>query len=256
MLIREIGCRTVVSTQYEMAIGRSQEHNFDNDIKIFNFKSIVTATNNFLVANKLGQGGFGSIYKAWQLWNEDKVMELIDISLLDCCPTHEALRCVQLALLCEQDRAADRTSMLEIVSTLSNESALMPAPIKPTFYIDEEKEESNESEEKQNAFSINEGFGVGFSPFGVFVHSGFHPWGRHRPALFLLEGITQPKMGSLDEEEEIVVFKEENLKEETEECSKSLVGKVIALRQINPRTIEIVMMAVWGNPLGFRIKSA
>ena len=33
------------------------------DITFFDLSSIVAATNNFSPANKLGQGGFGSVYK-------------------------------------------------------------------------------------------------------------------------------------------------------------------------------------------------
>ena len=33
------------------------------DVPFFDLASILTATNNFLEANKLGQGGFGSVYK-------------------------------------------------------------------------------------------------------------------------------------------------------------------------------------------------
>ena len=33
------------------------------DLKIFSFGAIVAATNNFSTENKLGQGGFGPVYK-------------------------------------------------------------------------------------------------------------------------------------------------------------------------------------------------
>ena len=34
-----------------------------NDLLIYSFASIMAATNNFSVENKLGQGGFGPVYK-------------------------------------------------------------------------------------------------------------------------------------------------------------------------------------------------
>jgi hypothetical protein len=33
------------------------------DLPLFEFKNISTATNNFSLANKIGHGGFGSVYK-------------------------------------------------------------------------------------------------------------------------------------------------------------------------------------------------
>ncbi|KAI4317417.1 hypothetical protein L6164_025286 [Bauhinia variegata] len=212
---------------------------------LISFRSIVACTKNFSVANKLGEGGFGSVYKgtlrdgqeiaikrlskrsgqglvefkneailiaklqhtslvrllgfcvereerilvyeymsnksldsylfdiekkkilnwnhplnliglAWQLWRDNKAMEIIDPSLLECCPSHEALRCVQVGLLCVQDRAADRPSMLEVVSMLSNETASLPTPKQPAFYIDVEESEPNGSEEQPKTYSINE----------------------------------------------------------------------------------------------------
>lgn len=37
--------------------------NTGNNIKVFSFASIAAATNNFAPGNKLGEGGFGPVYK-------------------------------------------------------------------------------------------------------------------------------------------------------------------------------------------------
>ncbi|KAI4313183.1 hypothetical protein L6164_026181 [Bauhinia variegata] len=60
-------------------------------------------------------------------------------------------------------------------------------------------------------------------------------------------------MAENSEDDEIVFFEEGDLEENVEECSKSLIGKVIAERQINPKTLETVMRIVWGNPEGFKV---
>lgn len=42
----------------------SGENNMDDlELPMFDFKTITMATNNFSEANKIGQGGFGSVYK-------------------------------------------------------------------------------------------------------------------------------------------------------------------------------------------------
>lgn len=41
-----------------------------HDIKIFTFADIIAATNNFPIENKLGQGGFGLVYKVIRDDNE------------------------------------------------------------------------------------------------------------------------------------------------------------------------------------------
>lgn len=45
--------------------GASTENNeFElQDLPVFNFEELATATNNFSLANKLGEGGFGPVYK-------------------------------------------------------------------------------------------------------------------------------------------------------------------------------------------------
>ncbi|KAK9092217.1 hypothetical protein Syun_027128 [Stephania yunnanensis] len=45
------------------SIGISQENNANFELPIFDFNSMMVATGNFSLANKLGEGGFGSVYK-------------------------------------------------------------------------------------------------------------------------------------------------------------------------------------------------
>ena len=76
------------------------------------------------------------MYQAWQLWNEGKGLELIDLAILDeSCPISEVLRCIHVGLLCVQDQATDRPTMLDVVSMLSNETLQLSPPKQPAFFI-------------------------------------------------------------------------------------------------------------------------
>ncbi|XVF27763.1 hypothetical protein REPUB_Repub14bG0136800 [Reevesia pubescens] len=70
----------------------------------------------------------------WNLWKEDKAMEVVDSALGDSYPADEFLKCIQIGLLCVQEHATDRPMMSAVVFMLSNETAL-PSPQQPAFII-------------------------------------------------------------------------------------------------------------------------
>nr|GMD05937.1 G-type lectin S-receptor-like serine/threonine-protein kinase At1g67520 [Ipomoea batatas] len=105
----------------------------DEDLPFFDFKCIEMATNYFSEENKLGQGGFGPVYKAWGLWIEGKVSDLIDPTMDKVISIIEATRYIQVGLLCVQDSATDRPTMTDVVSMLGNESTILPIPKQPGF---------------------------------------------------------------------------------------------------------------------------
>ncbi|KAM1004049.1 hypothetical protein ACFX2C_004289 [Malus domestica] len=74
---------------------------------------------------------------AWELWKEDREIELMDPTLVETCTRHQVLRCVQVGLLCVEEKAADRPTMSELISMLTNESMQLPEPKKPAFYYAE-----------------------------------------------------------------------------------------------------------------------
>ncbi|KAF7151479.1 hypothetical protein RHSIM_Rhsim02G0196300 [Rhododendron simsii] len=65
---------------------------------------------------------------AWNSWKEGKHTEFLDSTLTISCSSIEALRYLQIGLLCVQERPADRLSMPEVVSMLSNETTALPYP--------------------------------------------------------------------------------------------------------------------------------
>ncbi|XP_044496560.1 G-type lectin S-receptor-like serine/threonine-protein kinase At1g67520 [Mangifera indica] len=88
---------------------------------------------------------------AWQLWNEGKGLELIEQTMDECCCANQVLRYLHVGLLCVQDQARDRPTMLEVISMLTNETTILPAPKQPAFFINVT---SQEPQVPQNKFEI------------------------------------------------------------------------------------------------------
>ncbi|XP_075643381.1 G-type lectin S-receptor-like serine/threonine-protein kinase At1g67520 isoform X1 [Castanea sativa] len=72
---------------------------------------------------------------AWDLWQEGKGLELVDLTIRDSCVECQVLRCIHVSLLCVEDDAVDRPAMSDMLSMLTNESAQLPLPKKPAFSI-------------------------------------------------------------------------------------------------------------------------
>ncbi|KAM3305112.1 G-type lectin S-receptor-like serine/threonine-protein kinase isoform X1 [Capsicum chacoense] len=72
---------------------------------------------------------------AWKLYKEDRSLELIDEQLADSCHISQALRSIQVGLLCVQQRPDDRPNMSSVVLMLGNES-LLPEAKEPGFFME------------------------------------------------------------------------------------------------------------------------
>ncbi|CAN1222388.1 G-type lectin S-receptor-like serine/threonine-protein kinase RKS1 [Linum grandiflorum] len=72
----------------------------------------------------------------WELWEQDRAMEIVDSSMGDSTYSGEdVLRCIQIGLLCVQELATDRPNMFDVVFMLSNIETTPPAPTKPAFIL-------------------------------------------------------------------------------------------------------------------------
>ncbi|KAH9651097.1 Receptor-like serine/threonine-protein kinase SD1-6 [Citrus sinensis] len=77
---------------------------------------------------------FNLLGHAWDLWKHERVHELMDpVILQDEIPLPMLMRYVNVALLCVQENAADRPTMSDVVSMISNEHLNLPFPKKLTF---------------------------------------------------------------------------------------------------------------------------
>ncbi|PQM38613.1 cysteine-rich receptor-like protein kinase 10 [Prunus yedoensis var. nudiflora] len=50
---------------------------------------------------------------AWELWKEDRGVEIMDPTLVETYISHQLLRCLQVGLLCVEENAAIRPTMSE-----------------------------------------------------------------------------------------------------------------------------------------------
>ncbi|XP_059658863.1 G-type lectin S-receptor-like serine/threonine-protein kinase At4g11900 [Cornus florida] len=71
---------------------------------------------------------------AWESWNSNRGMELMDPILGNPSSTSTLLRYINIGLLCVQENANDRPTMSDVVSMFSNEYAPLPTPKEPTFF--------------------------------------------------------------------------------------------------------------------------
>ncbi|XP_047309739.1 cysteine-rich receptor-like protein kinase 25 [Impatiens glandulifera] len=72
---------------------------------------------------------------AYKLWREDRGREFMDTTLDDTTSTYKLTKFLQVALLCVQECASDRPSMLEISSMLRNETVAIKTPKTLAFSI-------------------------------------------------------------------------------------------------------------------------
>lgn len=70
-------------------------------------------------------------------------MEFMDDSLDDTFSPCKLIRCMQIALLCVQEHASDRPSMLGVSSMLRSENKYLVVPRKPAFSKVKDEEEAN-----------------------------------------------------------------------------------------------------------------
>ncbi|KAM7262530.1 hypothetical protein ACFE04_000213 [Oxalis oulophora] len=136
ILLQQQHIRNSIGKDYWDSVDISEtDQESRNELCFYDLAIIHAATNNFSISNKLGEGGFGPVFKAWKLWSEEKAMDLIDSKIADSCPKTEALQWIHIALLCIEDDPARRPTMSEVVRMLGSESLNLPPPTAPPYTI-------------------------------------------------------------------------------------------------------------------------
>ncbi|KAM1792162.1 hypothetical protein ACFX12_036048 [Malus domestica] len=72
---------------------------------------------------------------AWELWKKGAGLELTDTTLGNSFIKEQLLRCIHVGLLCVEENAADRPTMSDVISMLTNESFRLASPTKPAFFV-------------------------------------------------------------------------------------------------------------------------
>ncbi|KAL9383216.1 hypothetical protein Peur_023539 [Populus x canadensis] len=113
-----------------------------------------------IVSGKRNKGFCHPDYKldllgyAWRLFTEGRSSELIAESIVESCNLYEALRSIQIGLLCVQRSPRDRPSMSSVVMMLGSESEL-PQPKEPGFFTTKDSGKASSSS-IQSKISANE----------------------------------------------------------------------------------------------------
>ncbi|KAH7576823.1 hypothetical protein JRO89_XS01G0157200 [Xanthoceras sorbifolium] len=76
-------------------------------------------------------------FAAWRLWQEDKVLDMMDrkLSAGSKTKTNEILKCINVGLLCVQEDPDDRPTMSDVITMLSSVSATLSTPKRPAFIV-------------------------------------------------------------------------------------------------------------------------
>nr|XP_043619208.1 cysteine-rich receptor-like protein kinase 10 [Erigeron canadensis] len=72
---------------------------------------------------------------AWKKWMEGTTMDLMDPTMVETCSDDEAVRCINIGLLCVQEDVDARPSMSYVLNMLNNYSITLPSPKRPPHYL-------------------------------------------------------------------------------------------------------------------------
>ncbi|KAE9458951.1 hypothetical protein C3L33_09145, partial [Rhododendron williamsianum] len=104
------------------------ESGANEDLPLFDFNTIVAATDNFSLENKLGVG----------LVERRQALDIVDSLLLgdgdESILASQMLLCIHIGLLCVEESANDRPTMSDVDFMLCNETALL-SPKQPAFVM-------------------------------------------------------------------------------------------------------------------------
>ncbi|XP_038689939.1 cysteine-rich receptor-like protein kinase 25 isoform X1 [Tripterygium wilfordii] len=132
----EANTKRVVGTYGYMAPEYAMEGLFSVKSDVYSFGILMLE----IISGQKNRGFYqlensqGLLSYAWKLWIEGKGLELIDPDIVSTFPISDALRWINIALLCVQDDPADRPTMSNVALMLGSNSVTLPKPLAPPHH--------------------------------------------------------------------------------------------------------------------------
>ncbi|KAL7243992.1 hypothetical protein ACSBR1_016253 [Camellia fascicularis] len=129
----EANTNRVVGTYGYMSPEYAMEGLFSIKSDVFSFGVLLLEIISGRKNNSYNQDNFVNLIgHVWNLWGEEKALDIVDSSLAESCSSQEVLRCIHIGLLCVQEFTTDRPTMSDVAFMLCNEMTL-PPPKQPAF---------------------------------------------------------------------------------------------------------------------------
>ncbi|XP_013591328.1 PREDICTED: receptor-like serine/threonine-protein kinase SD1-6 isoform X1 [Brassica oleracea var. oleracea] len=161
----EANTRKVVGTYGYMSPEYAMDGIFSMKSDVFSFGVLLLE----IISGKKNNGFYNSnrdlnlLGFVWRYWKEGKGIEIVDPIIIDdsssaLLRTHEILRCIQIGLLCVQERAEDRPVMSTVMVMLGSETTAIPQPKRPGFCVGRSllETESSSSTQRGDELSVNQ----------------------------------------------------------------------------------------------------
>nr|AID21691.1 SRKp [Arabidopsis lyrata] len=157
--------RRIVGTYGYMSPEYAMEGIFSVKSDVFSFGVLLLE----IVSGKRNRGFDNSNHDSnllgytWRNWKEGKGLDILDPIIVDPSSssplrTQEILRCIQIGLLCVQELSEDRPTMSSVILMLGSETALIPEPKPPGYWVGRSPETFSSSSKQQDdeSFTVNQ----------------------------------------------------------------------------------------------------
>ncbi|KAK4271409.1 hypothetical protein QN277_020109 [Acacia crassicarpa] len=127
-----VNTKRVIGTYGYMSPEYAMEGLFSEKSDVYSFGVLLleivngNRNNSYHTSYHTDQESFSLIGLAWRLWNEEKIISLVDPEIWDSCNGSQIMKCIHIGLLCVQEAAKERPSMTNVVMMLSENIHLPP----------------------------------------------------------------------------------------------------------------------------------